>query len=164
MLDLEEINSLSKPKDPGLSQLQTQIKNTMIPLLIKVFQLKLAVQQSTSPPSRLQSSAARPPIEDLKENLTRLYDDLSLLQTWNQSCQKQIEKVLAEANASATGAKSHAVKKGVAENPSVLKSFQGALLSKGPPLNKSASGLSLWKKLTQHTSDIFRKLSTWRQM
>ena len=98
MLEFDAITSQEIPQDSSLNQLQGQIKNVMIPLLIKIFQLRLEVQQTNSPPSRLQNAKPKASLEELIEQLSQLNQDLKLLQNWNQSCQMQIEKVLQEAN------------------------------------------------------------------
>ena len=49
MLEFDAITSQEIPQDSSLNQLQGQIKNVMIPLLIKIFQLRLEVQQTNSP-------------------------------------------------------------------------------------------------------------------
>ena len=133
MLELDEITDHEPPKDPGLSQLQGQIKNVMIPLLIKIFQLRLEVQQTTSPPSRLQSSKPRISLDDLIGQLLRLDEDLKLLHIWNQSCQTQLEKVLHEAKEGTAGSLGHSVKSNYKEHPAVRKSFQGVFPSPQAP-------------------------------
>jgi len=162
MLELDEITSSEPPKDPGLSQLRSQIKNVMIPLLIKVFQIRLEVQQTTSPPSRLQSSKPKVSLEDLTQQLNLLNADLKLLHIWNQSCQKQIEKVLNEADQGYSTSFSNSIKQDYKIHPSVQKSFQGALLS-GREKTQPKAPLSFWKQCLKHTSFLYRKIALWHR-
>ncbi len=162
MLDLDDITSSEPLNDPGLSQLQGQIKNVMIPLLIKIFQLRLEVQQTTSPPSRLQSSKPKVSLEDLTQQLNLLNADLKLLHIWNQSCQTQIEKVLHEADQGYSGSLGNSVKQDPKLHPSIQKSFQGALLS-GKEKPQQKDPLSFWSKCLKYTSFLYRKIALWRQ-
>ncbi len=146
MLELDEITSCESPRDPGLSGLQGQIKNVMIPLLIKIFQLRLEVQQTTSPPSRLQSSKPRIALDDLIGQLLRLDEDLKLLHIWNQSCQTQLEKVLLEAKEGTASSLGHSVKQDYKEHPAIRKSFQDVFPTPPPTL-------SFWKQ-------CFKKIGT----
>jgi hypothetical protein len=134
VLELDEITSSESPRDPGLSGLQGQIKNVMIPLLIKIFQLRLEVQQTTSPPSRLQSSKPRIALDDLIGQLLRLDEDLKLLHIWNQSCQTQLEKVLQEAKEGTASSLGYCVKQDYKEHPAIRKSFQDVFPVTQPPL------------------------------
>lgn len=152
MIDLDDITSSPSPKDPGLSQLQGQIKNVMIPLLIKVFQLRLEVQQATSPPSRLQNSKPKVELEDLVAQLNRMNEDLKLLHIWNQSCQTQIAKVLQEAKDGHGSSLGNSIKPDYKSHPAVQKSFEGALLSGKKNAEKSLSFWKKWlKKISQKT-------------
>ncbi|MES2345084.1 MAG: hypothetical protein V4494_04005 [Chlamydiota bacterium] len=81
--------------DPNLGQLRAQIKKVMIPLLIRIFELKLAAQQANTPPSRLQKKHNEP-VEDILSHLKNLEEELRLLQLWCHSCQKQVERALGE--------------------------------------------------------------------
>ena len=87
--------------DSNLNQLRAQIKKVMIPLLIRIFELKLAVQQSKTPPSRLQVKQQES-TEEIASQLLTLQEDLKLLQLWCHSCQKQVERALNEASFSTT--------------------------------------------------------------
>ena len=80
--------------DPSLNQLRDQIKNVMIPLLIKTFQFKLELNQSLSLPSRLQNQKNQRPPEEIIEHLKTLDHDLKILLLWCQSCRNQIHKAL----------------------------------------------------------------------
>ncbi len=82
-------------KDPHLSQLKAQIKKVMIPLLIKIFELKLAAQQANAPPSRLNKKEEISQ-DDVRSQLNTLAEDIHLLHLWCISCQKQIEKALGD--------------------------------------------------------------------
>ncbi len=79
--------------DPALSQLREEIKKVMLPLLIRVFELKQAAAHQ--PPSRLQN-----PIEvsheEIRKELTTLQEDLHRLSLWCKSSQNQINKALRE--------------------------------------------------------------------
>ena len=84
--------------DANLANLREAIKNAMIPLLIKVFELKLAAQQAKNPPSRLQ----KPPkesLDNIQEQLSLLLKDLDLLHMWCESSQKQVAKAVKEIDA-----------------------------------------------------------------
>lgn len=81
--------------DPNLGQLRAQIKKVMIPMLIKIFELKLAAQQASTPPSRLQKQQSESVTEILAQ-LSSLEEELKLLQLWCLSCQKQVERALGE--------------------------------------------------------------------
>jgi len=83
--------------DADLRQLREQIKKIMIPKLIRVFELKLAAQAASMPPSRILGN--RPDEEKIGEILTELQslkDDVKLLQLWCDSCQKQVDKAIDE--------------------------------------------------------------------
>ncbi len=84
-----------KSQDPHLSQLRAQIKKVMIPLLIKIFEIKLAGKQAQSLPSRLQKKE-NTNIDELRAELLSLGEDIHLLHLWCISCQNQIEKALGE--------------------------------------------------------------------
>lgn len=81
--------------EPKLGYLRAQIKKVMIPLLIKIFELKLAGQQAQMPPSRLQNHKGESADQILAE-LRSLEEELKVLQLWCLSCQKQVEKALEE--------------------------------------------------------------------
>ena len=120
------INASASFSDPGLSQLRKQIKNIMIPLLIKVFHLRLEVQQTKAPPSRLHSKEPKPALTELIDQLKKLDEDLAILQGWSQSCRSQIEKVLSEAEQGSQPPTNHIQAEGKG-NPAVEKSFQKAV-------------------------------------
>jgi hypothetical protein len=146
MLEFDTLTPTEVPKDNGLQQLQGQIKNVMIPLLIKIFQLRLEVQQATSPPSRLQNAQPKASLEELIEQLSELSQDLKILQSWNQSCQMHIEKILQENRDGIPSSFSSTVKTDQRIHPAVQKSFQGAILSKkGRHFTLRSS--SFWKRL-----------------
>ncbi len=90
------VHSSGTITDTSLAQIREQIKNVMIPLLIKVFHLKLEAQQATSPPSRLHKKEPHAQLEDVIGHLQRLDEDLKQLGLWSQSCRSQIHKVLNE--------------------------------------------------------------------
>ncbi len=89
--------------DADLRQLREQIKKIMIPKLIRVFELKLAAQQASMPPSRLLGN--RPDeakIDEILAELNSLQDDVHLLQLWCDSCQKQVGKAIEEVSEAKT--------------------------------------------------------------
>ncbi len=119
--------------DPSLSMLRDQIKKVMIPMLIKIFQLKLELSQAISLPSRLQPKAKESP-EEITSQLKNLDEDLKLLILWCENSRHQISKALSaseeehkSASKATTGSPAH---------PFVSKSFSEAL-SAQPPLFKS---------------------------
>lgn len=134
--------------DPGLSQLKEQVKQVMIPLLIRIFQLRLEVQQAESPPSRILNYKSTPSLEDLEKQLKQLDQDLALLQVWNQSCRTQIEKVLSETKHTPSPlAPSIQIKHQAL--PAVQKSFQDTILSGKNPIQSISSNpkkCSWWRK------------------
>jgi hypothetical protein len=81
--------------DPSLKDLRERIKKAMIPLLIRVFELKLAASQANHPPSRLQKKSQQSS-EEIRSVLKGLQDDLHHLSVWTISAQKQIDKALSE--------------------------------------------------------------------
>lgn len=79
-----------EPNDTSLRELKAHVKNTMIPLLIRIFELKLAAQQT---PSRLQKPSSIT-AEEIQKELLDLRADLKLLNLWVQSAEKQIDRAL----------------------------------------------------------------------
>lgn len=67
----------------------------MVPLLISIFEMKLAAQQARTPPSRLEKQAPHS-IEEIQNRLLQLQADLKLLNLWAESAEKQIERALRE--------------------------------------------------------------------
>ena len=112
--------------EPSLSGLRDQIKKIMIPMLIKIFQLKVDLSQSVSVPSRLQNSKKTQSTEEILDHLKRLDEDLNLLILWCQSCRNQVGKALSapeeehKQRLSATACES-------AQHSAVAKSFSEAL-------------------------------------
>jgi hypothetical protein len=101
-------------QEPSLNQLRDQIKNVMLPLLIKTFQRKLESTFS----SRQEGS-----IDEAQEQLKTLDQDLKNLLLWSQNCRSQIQKALSlseqqKSIAATTSTKSH---------PSISKSFTDAI-------------------------------------
>jgi len=127
--------------EPSLSQLRDHIKKTMIPLLIKSFQLKLELSQAISLPSRLQPVKQKQSSEEIVLQLRQLDKDLQVLILWCQSCRKQVEKamVLPEEEMKSIVSSSAASP----SHPGVSKSFSEAVsaqagLSQSPPVLKSS--------------------------
>ncbi len=90
------MQSDSDLSDPLLRELRGTINKTMIPLLIKIFELKLAMQQAHHPPSRLHKKAQQTP-EEIAAELISLRKDLRLLSLWVEGADKQIERALSTA-------------------------------------------------------------------
>jgi len=125
--------------DPGLGQLRDQVKKVMIPLLIKIFELKLSAQQAKTPPSRLYKQIGEPP-EKIRKQLEKLDDNLKQLQLWCHSCQNQISKALSEIEE--TGEKP--VRSASSEStghPGVKKSFSDAI---GSNQNEDSKSKQSW--------------------
>jgi arginyl-tRNA synthetase len=137
--------SISPISDPSLAMLREQIKSIMIPLLIKVFHIKLEAQQSSSPPCRLTNKVSESKVEELKSQLENLDEDLRMISVWCQSCRNQIQKVLDEIK---VDFKTSIIKSGFTTNPNVQKSFSDALASQKEELKKSAATM-----LPQESSD-----------
>jgi hypothetical protein len=113
--------------DPNLSQLRAQIKKVMIPLLIKIFELKLAAQQAKTPPSRLQKKQEESG-EEIRAQLESLEQDLKVLHLWCISCQKQIEKALKETDPAEEQAPRHTTPSKAESHPAIsnwLSKFLG---------------------------------------
>lgn len=79
--------------DAALNQLREEIKKVMLPLLIRVFELKQAATQQL--PSRLQKTVEVSQ-EEIRAELTVLQEDLHRLSLWCRSSQNQINKALRE--------------------------------------------------------------------
>ncbi len=93
-------------------------------MLIKIFQLKLELSQSISPPSRLQPKSKESP-EQITAQLKNLDEDLNLLRMWCESARNQVAKALSaseEEQKTRTRATTHSE-----PHPSVTKSFSDAL-------------------------------------
>lgn len=133
---LPQFSHAGSLEDPSLNQLRDHIKKTMIPLLIKSFQLKLELSQATSLPSRLQPVKEKQSSEEIIEQLKQLDKDLQVLILWCQSCRKQVEKamVFPEEEMKSIVSSSAAL----ASHPGVSKSFSEAVSAQAalsqPPL------------------------------
>lgn len=117
-------SQLGAISDPSLGSLRDHIKKVMIPMLIKIFQLKLELSQSISLPSRLQLKSKESP-EQIIAQLKNLDEDLHLLKQWCESARNQIAKAMSvseeeQRNKTTTTANS-------TPHPSVAKSFYDAL-------------------------------------
>ena len=130
-------SSIGPLSDPGLAILREQVKNIMIPLLIKVFHIKLQVQQASSPPSRLQAREPEEKVKELIFQLDKLDEDLKLMISWCQSCRKQVNKVLSEADAELKVPSS--IHSGFETNQALHKSFTDALANHHESLKKVKS-------------------------
>ena len=140
------MSELNNPEDtindPGILQLREQTKNVMIPLLIKVFQMRLEAQQLSAPPSRLTVTKSNSSLEDLAKKLTTLNEDLKKQELWIQSSRVQIEKVLSELKEPTHSLEAHI--KTVSENPAIGNSFRKAIQKSEA---KSSSTFSWLKEL-----------------
>lgn len=119
-------SQLGSISDPSLNTIRDQIKKVMIPMLIKIFQLKLELSQSISLPSRLQPKSKESP-ENISSQLKNLDEDLKLLSLWCESSRNQIAKALKvseEEQKSTTQAIADS-----SAHPAVSKSFSDALSS-----------------------------------
>ncbi len=128
--------SISPISDPSLAMLREQIKNIMIPLLIKVFHIKLEAQQSSSPPCRLTNKVSESKVEELKYQLENLDEDLKMISVWCQSCRNQIQKVLDEIK---TDFKPSSIQSGFTTNPNVQKSFSDVMAGHSEELKKAST-------------------------
>lgn len=102
---LEELllNSLSKKEkatyfsqirtmqDSSLTQLREQIKNVMLPLLLKIFQLKIQINKEImlNPISITENNG-----ESIIHKLKILDKDIKTLMMWCETCIKQIQEAL----------------------------------------------------------------------
>ncbi|MGE5196473.1 MAG: hypothetical protein ACM3JI_03990 [Anaerolineae bacterium] len=128
-MDLSNFSETEEKADPNLNSIRNEIKRTMIPLLIKVFELKHAAVQAKMPPSRLHRFANDSP-EKIREQLKKIEQDLSLLHLWCQSCKQQITKAIKETEESYAGKRHCAPSMESISNPAVGKSFTEAISSK----------------------------------
>ncbi len=121
--------------DPGLAMLREQVKNIMIPLLIRVFHIKLEVQQASSPPSRFYSKQPEEKVQELIDQLHKLDQDLQMMIGWCQSCRSQVQKVTTEVDQELKPrSQIHSV---VSSNPSVQKSYTEAISSHQDTCNQT---------------------------
>ncbi|VHO03781.1 hypothetical protein [Candidatus Rhabdochlamydia sp. T3358] len=102
---LEELllNSLSKEEkatyfsqigtmqDSSLTQLREQIKNVMLPLLLKVFQLKIHINKEIMLDALPITESDG---ESIVHKLKLLDKDIKTLMMWCQACIKQIQEAL----------------------------------------------------------------------
>lgn len=111
--------------DPSLGGLRDQIKKIMIPMLIKIFQLKLELSQSISLPSRLQRTDKESADTTLNE-IKKLDEDLKLLILWCQNCRNQIGKAVSLADEEQK-AGMNPTSTDTVHHPHVSKSFSEAI-------------------------------------
>jgi hypothetical protein len=143
--------------DPGLAMLRETVKNVMIPLLIKVFHVKLEVQQASSPPSRLQNKQPEHKVDDLIGQLSKLDEDLQLMIGWCQSCRNQVQKVITEVHQECKSPSP--IHSAIHTNPAVQKSFTEALAGQNEQLKKANSYCSVTE--TQAASSLIEKKEKW---
>jgi hypothetical protein len=82
-------------KKRKLGDLKQKIKEVMIPLLVEIFEAKLAASSTNALPSRLTPKAPKSR-EELRKELEALQSDIKQLTLWCQSCESQIAKALEE--------------------------------------------------------------------
>ena len=116
--------------DQGLFLLREHTKNVMIPLLIKVFQIRLEAQQIAEPPSRLSSAKPKTSLNELLEQLSRLDEDLKLQYLWVESTRTQIEKIISELKQIQPICLTNHIKKENTADPIIQKSFQNVISKK----------------------------------
>lgn len=93
MSSLKHENAGEPPlSDTGLEKLRKKITETMLALLVKVFEWKLSLDKSRSS-SRLERSSVESP-DVIKKQLGSLQSDLEKLIIWAQTALKQIDKAL----------------------------------------------------------------------
>jgi hypothetical protein len=80
---------------PGLRDLKEKIKEVMIPLLVEIFEAKLAAQQANMLPSRLHKPSSKSK-EQIQEELQALLEQVKQLTLWVHGCELQILKALDE--------------------------------------------------------------------
>lgn len=123
----ESPSQLGTISDTSLSSLRDQIKKVMIPMLIKIFQLKLELSQAVSLPSRLQPKSQETP-DSLLTQLRLLDEDLKLLSLWCESARGQITKALTLPNEERASL-SKTTTTPSAPHPGIAKSFSTAMTS-----------------------------------
>lgn len=132
----------------GLSLLREHTKNVMIPLLIKVFQIRLEAQQIAEPPSRLSSSKPKTSLNELIEQLTQLDEDLKLQYLWVESTRTQIKKIITELPEIHPVSLLNHVKKEEIADPAIQKSFHDVISKKNgqatAPLNQEPIKKKSW--------------------
>lgn len=87
MAKVQFTNNFSKPlHETGLNQLREEMKNVMLPLLVRVFEQKQALKTD-------------PHAEKIRAELIILQDDFQLLSRWCQTSQHQIARALKDLEA-----------------------------------------------------------------
>lgn len=98
--DVNEDLRLPTFSTSGLNKLRETIKETFLPLLIHIFQLKSA-KQDKNPFSSLEKGHYKSE-EDVLKQLEALQEDLKQLSLWTSSCLSQVEKALHPSEPSTT--------------------------------------------------------------
>lgn len=88
---LSQLDCSSRFSTAGLKELRQKIKDVMIPLLIKIFQLRQSKEEDL--PTRLTNRKEKPE-EEITQELHQLEEDVKQLQLWCSSCLSQIDKAL----------------------------------------------------------------------
>jgi hypothetical protein len=84
------------PAEPSLASLREQVKNVMIPLLIRIFHLKIEAQHSLALPSRLTVRGKEKDSQEILKELQKIDEDLKVMITWCQSTRGQLLKAIKE--------------------------------------------------------------------
>lgn len=111
----------SAPRNPGLRDIRTKVKEVMIPLLVGVFEAKMTLQQAQNP-TRLHAATRESP-EKLRKQLEELQEDINMLLLWCQSCKTQIGKALENESPR----QQHTISSQSASHPAMQKSFADAI-------------------------------------
>jgi hypothetical protein len=138
--DPEKGLSLSKFSYEGLNELREKIKETFLPLLIHVFQLKQAKQEGGSFSNLEQTKTFSE--EEISQKLRMLHEDLKQLSIWTTSCLSQIEKAL-DTRESHSSLSSLRAKKNFLSSPRLLFSK----LFSPPPSSDSEKSQDILKRL-----------------
>lgn len=145
--------------DPSLGALRDQIKKVLIPTLIKIFQLKLELNQALSPPSRLYPSKPLIDPEPILQQLTNLDEDLNTLSRWCESCRSQIQKAIHPHEEHLK----NKITPHAADSPADLlarKSFSSAVSSHSHEIKRSENS-HFWKSHYFFSSSLKRSQKKW---
>lgn len=77
------------------SALQEQIKEVMIPVLLRIFSLKQEAELAQDLPTRLQN-APKQSVDLVRKELLQIAADLKMGSNWVKTCLTQVEKALNE--------------------------------------------------------------------
>jgi hypothetical protein len=89
-------SQIASSEEPGAgSALQEQIKEVMIPLLLKIFSLKQEAELAQNPPTRLHNAPTHS-VELIRDELTQIATDLKMGEKWVRTCLSQVERAIRE--------------------------------------------------------------------